>query len=395
MSQNAAALPGEFGRVAVAVHYLFHGAGDELEDFLRSRARVVVYMAHPLMTRAGDSQVRVYKDGKLESSMKAASPGQPLRYFRELASLVRWARPHAPLDLFVGTDSLLSLAGLWLRRRGAVRRVVLYTFDFVPQRFRNRVLNFVYHWIDRYVVRNVDVVWNVSPAIEIARHDRDGDRPTAPQIVVPIGARIERIERLPLSQSDPLRLVFVSHLLEKQGLQLAIEAMPAIREAVPGTTLLVIGDGPYGDHLRQMAHDRGLDDAIEFAGQQDDHVQLERTLTRCALSLAPYVPDPASYTRFADPSKIKLYLSCGLPIVMTDMFWNARQIAERGAGKIIDYDAAALTKAVSDYLRDAEALHEARLAAADFARDFAWDHIFATALARTAQLTGSASIKSS
>ena len=35
---------------------------------------------------------------------------------------------------------------------------------------------------------------------------------------------------------------------------------------------------------------------------------------RSSVALAPYAPDPDSFTRFADPSKLKSYAAAGLPM---------------------------------------------------------------------------------
>src|SRR5207249_4408164 len=126
----------------------------------------------------------------------------------------------------IAGDNLLALAGIWLRRRRRVAAVILYSIDFVPRRFANPLLNRLDHAIDRYAVGHVDAVWNTSPGLEQARRARDGGRPTAPHLVVPVGASYRRIQRYPLAQIDAHRIAFLGHLVERQGLQLVIEALP-------------------------------------------------------------------------------------------------------------------------------------------------------------------------
>jgi glycosyltransferase involved in cell wall biosynthesis len=367
-------------RIVLATHYYATGPAFDLESYLQPKIDRLLFIAHPLFARAGPSYARSYEGGRLLRTREKGPPRHPARYLTDLWRTVRWIE--GTWDLFIAGDPLLALAGLWLRRRGRVRRLVLYSIDYSPRRFANPLLNRVYHLIDRLAARRADVVWNVSPAIAAARRERDG-RITAPQIVVPLGSHFERIPRSSAPPSTP-RLAFLGHLLEKQGLQLAIEALRSVRQRMPAVTLLVLGDGPYRASLQQLAAERGLAAAVEFAGFIDDHREVERRLAACTLGLAPYVPDPESFTRFADPGKIKTYLACGLPVLLTEVPPIARLLEQRGAGRIVAYDANALAQAILSYLGDPAGLERARAAAIEMGAGFSWDRVFGDAFTASA-----------
>jgi glycosyltransferase involved in cell wall biosynthesis len=112
-------------------------------------------------------------------------------------------------------------------------------------------------------------------------------------------------------------------------------------------------------------------------------MEIERQLANSALAVAPYVPDELSFTRYADPGKLKTYLACGLPIVMTDVPEFAKTVVAAGAGTIVPYETEALAAAITGYLTDPLALDKARVAAASFAQNFDWERIFDDALERT------------
>lgn len=372
-------------RIALATHYHSSGAAFELETYLVPRAAHLLMVAHPLFVGQGDSFVRHYSRGRLVREQHASAPTGPTRYLRELVMTVRWIEgAGSAVDGFIGGDNLLSLAGLWLKRRRHAKWVVLYSIDYVPRRFRSRMLNSVYHRVDRFAARRVDAIWNVSAEIEAARRRRDGQAKTAPQLVVPIGTHFERIRRIPLNETEGHRLVFLGHLLEKQGLQIVLEALPTIRASVPDAKLLVIGDGPYRAELEAMTERLNLGAAVQFAGYTEDHEEVERIIAKSALAVAPYVPDPLSFTRYADPMKIKTYLACGVPVVLTDVPAIAQWIASEGAGKVVPYDPAALAAAVIDYLGDSQALDLARQAATRLGAMYVWDRIFDRAFEQTA-----------
>ncbi len=376
-----------FSKIALATHYYATGPAIDLEGYLQGQTDLLIFVAHPLLEGTSESYFRVYRRGELVDSGTRRNGTGVTRFIKDLWRTVRWcSREKDAVDLFIGGDNLLALAGLWLRWRGRVRSVVLYSIDFVPKRFDNPLLNSVYHAIDAYAARHVDVVWNVSPEIERARRERDGRRRTAPQLVVPVGAHVDRIARRPLAEAYPHTVAFMGHLLEKQGVQLAIEALPAIRAHVPDATLLVIGDGPFAPALKSLAEKCGVADAVEFTGYVEDHEQIERMLAQSALAIAPYVPDPLSFTRFADPGKIKTYLACGLPVVLTDVAAIAKEIEAAGAGRLVTYQTQALADAVVSYLSHPDTLEAARAAAGRLGDGFSWDKIFTNALQATHDL---------
>jgi glycosyltransferase involved in cell wall biosynthesis len=58
------------------------------------------------------------------------------------------------------------------------------------------------------------------------------------------------------------------------------------------------------------------------------HSEIEEILLERGVGITPYVPDPKGITRDADPMKLKVYLACGLPVVVTDVPWMAEIIKE-------------------------------------------------------------------
>jgi glycosyltransferase involved in cell wall biosynthesis len=107
-----------------------------------------------------------------------------------------------------------------------------------------------------------------------------------------------------------------------------------------------------------------------------DDLEIANRLTRAAVGIAPYVPDALSFSNFADPGKIKIYLACGLPVIATSVPPIARTIQEDGAGTIIDYSVDAFASAVVGYLTDAVRARQARESALVLAARFDWNAIF-------------------
>ena len=68
-----------------------------------------------------------------------------------------------------------------------------------------------------------------------------------------------------------------------------------------------------------------LNEHIKFLGYLE-HDDLLRHLPFCGIALASYSDDPDSITYYADPTKPKGYLACGLPVVITNVPWIAEII---------------------------------------------------------------------
>lgn len=80
------------------------------------------------------------------------------------------------------------------------------------------------------------------------------------------GSGIRRRHRL----GDRPVVVCVSRLVARKGQDQLIRAMPELRRRVPGTALLVVGDGPHRERLERLAVESGVADDVVFTGIVED-----------------------------------------------------------------------------------------------------------------------------
>ena len=73
---------------------------------------------------------------------------------------------------------------------------------------------------------------------------------------------------------------------------------------------------------------------------------MEKELCKCAVGLAPYIVDKKNFSYYTDPGKAKVYLGCGLPVIITKFPLIAYEIDKRGAGVAIDYSERDLKEAL-------------------------------------------------
>ena len=73
-----------------------------------------------------------------------------------------------------------------------------------------------------------------------------------------------------LMVNDGIKLLTVTRLVEKKGLEYLIRAIPIVIREMPDCNLTIVGSGPLNDNLHQLVHDLKLEGHIQFKGDQSD-----------------------------------------------------------------------------------------------------------------------------
>jgi glycosyltransferase involved in cell wall biosynthesis len=212
------------------------------------------------------------------------------------------------------------------------------------------------------------------------------DDQCAPQEVVPIGVQFDRIRRRDVNHIDRFRLVYMGHLREGQGLELIFESLPDIFRMWPSVSLVVVGAGPLEHKLRAMAEELSCQSRVQFTGFVEDHRVLEELLSQGGVGLALYEPTRDSFTWYADPSKPKQYMACGLPIIITKVPAISQLVRSQEAGIVIEYSKPAFISALRYLFEDFATYSILRGNAIQLASRYDWNAIFADALAKLGNL---------
>jgi glycosyltransferase involved in cell wall biosynthesis len=375
-------------KFVIATHSELTGPSQNfLEYAIKNEFSKVFFISHPLYPQVMQegSRWELYEKGKLirKKETKHEKKRDIFHYFHHMYLDFVWViRSKEKWDVYLGSDNLNAFCGVFLKWLGKVDKVIYYTIDYVPQRFENNLLNKIYHWIDLFCVKHSDITWNLSPRMVEAREKHDGlnKKFRKKQILVPEGIWLNRIERLPFEEIDKNKVVFVGQLSFRLGIQKAIEAVPYVLKRIPDFKLIIIGKGPNGDKIRKVADNLKLNDSVEFTGFIPDHKDVEKIISKCAIGIAPYSDEEKSLSYYCDPSKTKVYMGCGLPIIMTDIFYNAEEIEKSGAGKIVKYNETDIANAIIEMMSDSEKLKKYKGAAVNYIKELDWQIVFEDAL---------------
>jgi glycosyltransferase involved in cell wall biosynthesis len=332
----------------------------------------VVTVLHPLTPEQGKAHlVSVHSGGRLIRSRRIATPVRPPVSFA-VDPLLPLRVPR--VDAWFGFNPLACARGLLARRLGRARAVALWSVDFVPDRFgAGSPLTRLYDRLDQLGCIRADARIELSTSARDGRNRRHGLAGSAAHAhVVPMGTWLERIPTTSPDSIRARRVVFLGHLVPRMGVESLLDALAEVCVRGEAIEADIIGTGPLEQSLRSRAEALGLGAAVRFHGFVPDHREVERLLALASVAAAPYVDDGETFTRFADPGKLKAYLAAGLPILLTDVPPNARELAREAGAEVVPADAGALAQTISRVLAAPEEWRTRRLAALAYARRFDW-----------------------
>lgn len=377
-------------KIIIVTHEMFYGVPHALRDYLlNKKIKRVTFIGHPLIDQMIDqrkSSVVVYEKGKQVSKKDVTRSIYSISsYIFDFFLTAYWIiKQREKYDIFIGIDALNSLSGLILRKIGKVEKVIFFAMDFHPSRFNNRLLNFLYHKLEEVSLKSSDEIWNVSPKIAEGRERfLHISQKAYPQKVVNSGIWNDKVKKFPFDKVKKHQLLFLGHLLEKQGLQMVLEATPLIVKKIPDFKFMVLGGGEYENNLKKLAEELKIQKYIEFKGWIKDRKIIDTTLGESAAAIVVYVPEKEkiyNFSYYGDPIKIKEYLASGLPVILTDVPHNAKEIGMRKCGIVVSYKKEEIANAVIKILGNEEELKDYRNNALAYAKEFDWNVIFSKVL---------------
>ena len=230
------------------------GPPQDIRDYLIPKIKNIYYIEHPFPS-ADDrrSSLSIYKNGILKTKIFSPKIYGPEILFYLIDFLITFYfifRSKKRFELCIALDNLNTVSVLPFRWLRIIKKLVYYTIDYTPQRFKNATLNSLYHLIDRVACYHADRIWVLSERMITAR-EKNGVNPqkSAKNILLPMGANLSRIEILPLTKINRHEVAFVGFLMEKQGVQFVLKSLPKIILKIPNFKFIIIGDGDYKQKL--------------------------------------------------------------------------------------------------------------------------------------------------
>jgi len=217
------------------------GVEEELLNFLKGKVENLMYISHPFKEAEIIplyTEIFAYKNGILAKQIKMPLILGPLVLFYIKDVLFTFwyiFKTGLVFDVFIGVDNLNALTGYLLKKAGRVRKVVFYVIDYSPKRFSNKLMNSIYHAIDRFVCCRVDRIWNLSDAMMEGRKERGMNiKKCSPHITVPHGNRFKSIKRYDIDKIERHRIAYLGQLRKEQGAGKLIDIFYGIKNSTKG-----------------------------------------------------------------------------------------------------------------------------------------------------------------
>lgn len=287
-----------------------------------------------------------------------------------------------PYNFFIGLESINTLAGILLKKIGRVKTVIYYVSDYSPNRFGKTLFNSLYVSLDRFCAYHADYIWDVSPAMKKARMDV-GLQPehSAPVIDVPNGLFPSQITVLPIAKRKPYTIVFMGSLGIENGPDIVIEALPIIMKKFPSVTFHVIGGGNQNlQRLKQLTKKLHLEKQVIFYGYILSNTDMAKIIQKCSLAVAPYKAIPHSVRWYADATKIRQYVGCGLPVITTHVPPLGKKLVKENAGFIVRDTSKDIAKTVDKIFTDKNLYKELAKNAERMSKHNTWENVYSNAI---------------
>jgi len=374
-------------KVIIVLHEATTGPGHDLRDYLlQQKVKELLFISHPLLylpeNFKNSSRYELYKNGKLVKNKSAFHWILPeyLLYIKDFLYTFFWSITLIKKsDIFFGLGNLNAFTSFFLKFFRHIDTIVYYPIDYVPERFHNKVLNLIYHHIEKFCAQNSDWTWNFSPRVIEARNKKWGTT-FKNQLIVPHGVHFNRIKRLSFEKIHKTEVVYMGTLFERQGVQLVVESLPEVIKKIPEIKFVVIGKGPYESALKKLVKKLKVGKYVEFLGYISNHAVMENRIAQAALAVALYDKEHDDFSYYGTPGKIKNYLGAGVPIIMTNVPYGVKQIEDAQCGFIVKYSKEELTDKLVDFFSNEKIMKSYRINALEFAKKYDWDNIFTKAL---------------
>jgi glycosyltransferase involved in cell wall biosynthesis len=125
--------------------------------------------------------------------------------------------------------------------------------------------------------------------------------------------RMPRVRGVEATPRKPFVIMYHGSIVERNGLDLAVEALARVRETVLTAELRIYGrKTPFLDRVMDEARNKGLQDCVHYLGQKSLE-DLVREIECCDVGVIPN--QRSAFTEINTPTRIFEYLTMGKPVI--------------------------------------------------------------------------------
>lgn len=351
----------------IYVNYSPYENSGKILDFLLENFETVVLFSlgfHNIKKKEKNNQLFIYHKGVLKaerSLFQMKLPSQllfvtlPLRSLITALEIIIYSyilrRKYGSFDIFFSVNAFTSWIGILIKKLGIVSKTVFWVWDYYPPNHQSKIITLVrkiYWYFDKWSTTSSDRVVFINKRLLDLRKSIGVVSKQANYPVISIGTDYFDVR---VREAKNIVLGFIGVVKRSQGLDVIFDNADIIFKNFPEARFEIIGSGPEEEYFRNKAKNTSLPVIFHgyFAGDGFD-----KAFKNCTIGIAPYQPDSSNVSHYGDAGKVKLYLSLGLPVIITDVFTFSKEVEKNKAGVIIRYGNSedligAIKKIMSDY----------------------------------------------
>jgi glycosyltransferase involved in cell wall biosynthesis len=323
-------------------------------DYLKQTFPLVIHFSFDhlrLKNGRKTNFLRVYKGKKLLKEVRLSTirtpgvllfPSLPLvalyMFLQTLVHVAYWKRKYNTEFVFFTVNAYSAWIGFLLKKFRLVEKTIFWVWDYFPVEYpdwRMRFARFVYLQFDKLCMNVSDtVIFTNDKLRKLCKKEGYIKKPIKSYPIVPIGTEVGKFRTLKMKPKKII-LGFLGMIKTHQGIDLVFDSFEELIMTFPNIQFHVIGSGPEEERIRKRA--RYYKKHITFSGFIEDQNEIKKIIKKWTIGIATYIPLKSNESYWGDPSKIKTYISEGIPIITTDVSYFADELAQEKAGIVIPY----------------------------------------------------------
>jgi len=262
---------------------------------------------------------------------------------------------YGKLNLYFTVNAFTSWIGNVLKNFKVVEKTIFWVWDYYPPRHPSKItslMRWIYWQFDKAAI-NSDRVAFLNKKLEDLRKKIEIIPPNAYFPTVPIGT--DPIEKLNKKNLEKIIIGFLGVLKKSEGIDIVFDSAEEMIQKFPNIEFEIIGAGPDEKYFRERAKKIPL--SVKFYGYVASENEIRKIQLRWTIAIAPYIPEESNVSFYTDSSKIKSYLSLGIPVIITNVNFS-KEVIKSSAGIVISYNKKEFINAVSKILNNYQDLRK-------------------------------------
>lgn len=174
--------------------------------------------------------------------------------------------------------------------------------------------------------------------------------------IIPFGITIKEIKEENKIKKEKIKILFAGRLIERKGVHILLESFAKVNKIFPEIELVIAGDGPLREKLKNLAKELGIENKVIFKGHLKSN-ELEKEYKEASVFVLPSIHDIKGDTETLGVVLIEA-MEYGVPVIATNVGGIPDIVKDGYNGLLVpEKDPEALAQAIIKLIKD-ESLRE-------------------------------------